>query len=120
MTTMTRPDQPVAQAHRDATGTEKTAQQHAATRAAVVRDRVLRIVACRADGMTATEAYEAYCQIHGRPKGELYSVSPRLSELSRPGAGFLHKTKRARGGRAVYVVTDKGLAWVQNTPAVAA
>lgn len=114
MTTITRPDQPTAQAHAQAAGTEKTAQQRAASRVAVVRDRVLRIVACHTYGATALETYQAYCHAHGIPKGELYTVSPRLSELSRPGAGYLTKTGISRGGRAVYEVTDKGRAWISE------
>ncbi|NUS55862.1 MAG: hypothetical protein HOV66_13550, partial [Streptomycetaceae bacterium] len=88
-----------------------------APKASIIRGRVLRLVAARPAGMTATEAFDAYEQAHGELFGGLYSVAPRLSELLK--GGFVRRGE-TRGRRVAYVVTAAGLAWVQNTPEAAA
>ena len=117
MTTITRPDQAAAQAHAGATGTERAAQLAAAPKAQVIRGRVLHLVATHPDGLTATEAFDAYEQAHGELFGGLYSLAPRLSELLK--GGFVRKGE-TRERRVAYVITVKGAAWVQETGAVAA
>lgn len=114
MSIITSPDQPVAQAHKAAGDTEREAALRIAPKNSIIRGHVLRIVACRADGMTAKEAFAAYCQIHGEPGGGQYTISPRLSELLK--GEYVRKGERREHSRA-YVVTAKGLAWVQGNAA---
>lgn len=100
-----------AQAHHHATPTEAAAQQRIALKAGQLRTRVLELVlAAGEDGVTATEAYEAYVDRFGEPRGGLYSLAPRLSELERRGA-WVRKSGQVRDRRAAYVATDAAHAW---------
>lgn len=102
-----------AQAHTDAGPTELAARRRIAPKAGQLRGRVLRlIVRCGEDkGLTATEAFDLYTELWGEPKGGLYSISPRLSELERQ--GYVRKGE-VRNDRAAYVATDAAIAWADS------
>lgn len=103
------PTAPVAQAHADAGPTELAARQRITPKVGQLRGRVLGlVVACGSEGLTATEAYALYVEAFGEPRGGLYSVSPRLSELERQ--GYVRKGA-TRDDRISYVATAAGIAW---------
>ncbi len=107
------PAQPTAQAHADAGPTEAAAAQRAASLAGKLRPRVLGLVIDAGDaGLTATEAHELYAAIYGEPRGGLYSISPRLSELER--SGWVVKGQHVREHRASYVATAAAHAWAES------
>jgi DNA-binding PadR family transcriptional regulator len=99
-----------AQAHRGAGSTETAARDRIAPKAGQLRGRVLALVAeAGDDGLTATEAYALYVEAFGEPRGGLYSISPRLSELER--AGYAQKGEQVRDRRQAYTATADGIAW---------
>lgn len=104
---------PTAQAHADAGPTELAARNRIAPKAGQLRGRVLRLVVLCGEhrGLTATEAYATYVELWGEPKGGLYSLAPRLSELEREGYVIKGETRDAR---AAYVATAAGRAWVER------
>lgn len=107
------PTTPVAQQHADAGSSERAAAQRAATLAGKLRPRVLTLVIDAGDaGLTATEAYELYATVYGEPRGGLYSISPRLSELER--SGWVVKGEQVRQHRASYVATAAARAWAES------
>lgn len=100
-----------AQRHATATTTEAAAARRAARFAGTLRGRLLLLVADAGDaGLTAVEAFEIYSGIYGEPRGGLYSISPRASELER--LGFVKKGW-TRNRRAAYCATDAGFAWAE-------
>lgn len=108
---MTAPTAVYAQAHLGAGSTETAAQQRIAPKAGQLRARVLELVAAAGEqGLTATEAYREYVARWGEPRGGLYSLAPRLSELERRG-GWVRKTGQVRDHRAAYAATGDGHAW---------
>ena len=103
---MTALHSPTAQAHADASDTEKAAQRRAARFAGTLRGRLLQLIADAGEaGLTATEAFDIYVDIYGEPRGGLYSLAPRASELER--AGYVTKGW-VRDSRAAYVITAEG------------
>ena len=110
MSTAGSPEATVAQAHATASPTEMDAAARAAGLAGKLRPRVLALVADAGDaGLTATEVYELYRAVYGEPRGGLYSLAPRLSELER--SGWVDKGEFVRGHRASYVATAAGRSW---------
>lgn len=110
------PTSPQAQAHADAGSSERAAAQRAAGLAGRLRPRVLGLVIDAGDaGLTATEAYERYVLYFGEPRGGLYSISPRLSELER--SGWVVKGQYIREHRASYVATAAARAWAEDVAA---
>jgi hypothetical protein len=102
-----------AQAHRGAGSTETAARDRIAPKAGQLRGRVLALVAAAGDdGLTATEAYEAFVAEHGEPRGGLYSIAPRLSELER--SGYLAPSEQVRDRRQAYTATADGIAWAET------
>ena len=104
-----------AQAHADAGPTELAARDRIAPKAGHLRGGVLLLVAWAGDvGLTATEAFANFCEVYGEPKGGLYSVSPRLSELERQ--GYVRKGD-VRDDRVAYVATAAGRSWANGQAA---
>lgn len=102
-----------AQAHDGAGATELAARDRIAPKAGQIRGRVLLLVAEAGDqGLTATEAYDLYVKAFGEPRGGLYSISPRLSELER--SGYVIKGLRVRERRSAYVATPAGRTWAEG------
>lgn len=102
-----------AQAHDDAGTTELAARDRIAPKAGQLRGRVLYLVAQASDdGLTATEAYELYVQAFGEPRGGLYSIAPRLSELER--SGYLQASALVRDRRQAYIATTDGRTWAEG------
>ena len=100
------------QAHRDAGETEVAARDRIAPKASQLRGRVLYLVAqAEEQGLTATETYDLYVQAFGEPRGGLYSIAPRLSELER--SGYLEASPQVRDRRQAYVATADGHAWAE-------
>lgn len=101
-----------AQAHLGAGRTERAARDRIAPKASQLRGRVLFLVAQAGEqGLTATEAYELYVQAFGEPRGGLYSIAPRLSELER--SGYLEASAQVRDRRQAYVATADGRTWAE-------
>lgn len=107
----------VAQAHADAGPSERAARDRISPIAGQLRARVLDLVVRAGEaGLTATEAYHEYVIRYGEPRGGLYSISPRLSELERRG-GWVEKSGQTRDRRAAYVATDAGRNWARQQSA---
>jgi hypothetical protein len=110
------PTDATAQAHTDAAPTELAAARRAGVLAGKLRPRVLQLVVDAGDaGLTATEAYELYVGLYGEPRGGLYSISPRLSELER--SGWVVKGQYIRERRNSYVATAQGRGWADGRAA---
>lgn len=107
---MTAPSAAYASAHHGAKATETAAQQRIAPKAGTIRDRLLILVVDAGPaGLTATEALDLYRVLYGEPRGGLYSIAPRLSELERRG-GWVEPGP-VRDHRTAYVATTAGRAW---------
>lgn len=97
-----------ASAHRDATFTERAAQRRASKFAGTLRGRVLAMIVEAGDeGLTAKEAYPAYVERHGEPRGGYNSIAPRLSELKKR-FGYATDSGPVRDGARAYVATPQG------------
>lgn len=122
---MSAPVKAEAQAHRRAGRAEREARDRVALAAGTIRGRVLQMLVEAGEvGLTAWEAWKLYNEQTGEDR-ELYSIAPRLSELSPPNGVYAEQTGSfrrptpTRPRREVYRATEAGRLWVQQEKAKA-
>jgi hypothetical protein len=99
-----------AQAHANATPTERAARERVAPVAGKLRgDALLAIVRFGEHGLTVSEALG----VLGLPERRRYSLAPRFTELKQDGYVVDHHAP-ARSGGATFTATEKGRAWAQE------